>query len=167
MKALTKLISLVLFFFSTGAWAFPAVGDSAFFELKVEQNGAYMLATYEVSIISKDEAGNFMVKTTITLEDNEPITQEQATDASQLLTEDQIKEALENCEALGGQKQQIEVAGQTLDSCKVSNKNDKGEVVGENFMALVPFGIAIQKEIIPDIERVTTIEIKKFNLGNN
>ncbi len=162
------LATIFISLFSLSSFSLPSVGDFAQFEVRTEQNGAYLLAYYKVEITSKTEDGKFVIKTTVSMEDQaEEFTQEQIVDSEQLMTDAQIAEAIDKCVSLGGEKRILELVGQQIDSCMISNKNDKGEVIGENYIAKVPFGIALQKEFIPDIERVTTIALKSFQFGSN
>lgn len=162
MKLILAAIGALI---SANAFAFPAVGDSVFYEVRTEQNGAYILATYELEITGKDESGNFIVKTTVNMEDNEPMSSEEPTDISQFLNLEQIKEMMKNCEILGGKTSSKKVEEQEIPTCILQKKNEKGQIISETHLAEVPFGMVLQKDIIPDIERVTTVEMKKFTSG--
>lgn len=162
MKLILAAIGALI---SANAFAFPAVGDSVFYEVRTEQNGAYILATYELEITGKDESGNFIVKTTVNMEDNEPMSSEEPTDISQFLNLEQIKEMMKNCEILGGKTSSKKVEELEIPTCILQKKNEKGQIISETHLAEVPFGMVLQKDIIPDIERVTTVEMKKFTSG--
>lgn len=162
MKLFSMLVTILA---SAAALATPAVGDYAKFDVKIEQNGAYMLGTYEVSILSKDEStGQFKMKTVVSMEDQTPQSREKYVDASDFINDQTINKVLANCAGYGGKLSSYTISNFTTTTCVVPTQDDEGTEDGEVHVALVPLGLVkqVQKD---SAGRTTSLLLTAFTKG--
>ncbi len=164
-----KLIgSLIVLLASAAALATPAVGDVARFNVKLEQNGAYMTGEYEVALLAKDAAGNYKMRTVVTMEDSPAQTRETMEPAKNFLSDAVIQGALANCEAYGGRKGQYTIPGsqtQTVPTCVIPSQDDQGRPAGEIHVAMVAFGLVKQIQVDSSTGLTITLEMISYTNG--
>lgn len=163
------VLSLSLLLASSLAFATPAVGDFALYSLKMEQNGAYMLGQFEMSLLAKDATGKFQMRTVVTIEDSPAQARDSVVEGKNLLNDNVIQSALSNCSAYGGTPSQYtitsETNSQTVPTCIIPQQDDQGQIVGEVHVAAVPFGFVKQVETDATTGRTVTLEMKAFANG--
>jgi len=163
------LVTIGLLMCSGLAMATPAVGDSAIFDLKIEQNGAYMLGQFEISLLAKDSAGNYQMRTTVTMEDSPADVRESMEEPKGFLTDETIQSALINCAGYGGKLSQYtlksETSPMTVPTCIIPQTDEQGAPVGEIYIAQVAMGFVKQVQIESSTGRTVTLEMKSFTNG--
>ncbi len=164
------ILSLSLLLASSLAFATPAVGDFALFNLKMEQNGAYMLGQFEISLLSQDSTGNYKMRTVVTMEDEPAQVRESVEQPKGFLSETTIQSVLSNCAAYGGKSSQFtitsETNAQTVPTCIIQQADDQGKPTGEIHVAAVAFGFVKQVEVDASTGRTVTLEMKAFAKGH-
>lgn len=158
-------VSMLAILASAAAFATPTVGDNSLFSLKIEQNGAFMAGSYEISLTAVDATGGFKMQSIVTIEGQEPNVSESVVEKKNFLTDAQIADVLANCQSYGGALENYTAPTFTTQTCKLPQTNEQGQPAGEVYIAAVPFGVAKQVEIEPSTGRTTTLELQKFTAG--
>lgn len=161
--------SMIVFFASVSAVATPTVGDQARFDIKIEQNGAYVLGQYEIQLLAKDSAGNYQLRTVLTMEDESPRVEETTETEKAFVSDATIKTALENCSTYGGTNSQYTMTEEghslTVPTCIIPMVDDQENPAGEIHIAKVAFGFVKQVQIEASTGRTLTFEMKAFTNG--
>lgn len=127
---------------SVFSFAYPALNDS------VSYNGKYTITENQMTLgfiqelliteINKD-TNKAKVQSTFYGPDGSESKDNQEVDLAEFKTKDQILELLKNCEAVGGQLQNIEVTAGKFDTCHLADASKTEIWVGD-----VPFNVVKQ-----------------------
>lgn len=150
------VLSLLVLISGSIAFATPAVGDYANYNLTVIQGGQTLTGSYELAIVGKTATG-FKVTTTITVPDQPAQYEEQDVAANQMLGDAQIGSILGQCSMYGGTLESVTVPAGTFETCNLPTDTGRASV------ASVPFGIVKQSQKSESGEM--TIELKSFVVG--
>jgi hypothetical protein len=156
----TAIATLILLF-SFVSFAYPAINDS------VTYNGKYTFteANFTVGFIQESaitgenkEAGKMTVHNALYLPDSSVQEEDQEVSLTELKTQAQVLQLLQNCAAAGGKSETIEVVGGTFATCHLTSES------AEIWIGDVPF--AIVKQITKDDKgNFMELEIALYTVG--
>lgn len=158
-----KTLSVIAIFSSVSAFAMPAVGDHAVFNLTYVANGATQTGTATLDLTAFDGT-NYTETQTVTMGGQTGQPQSTQVASSQLITDAQITQVLGNCAGAGGTEASVTTTGGTFDTCQISQTEQDGTQVVAN-IGKVTFGIVKQVQTNTD-GSVVTLEINSFKSGS-
>jgi hypothetical protein len=135
----TVLIALSAVLMGTSAFAMPKVGDEAMFDFTVTKGTQTAKGTFELVLVSYDtNKHTFLQRITQTPAGGQPQVSEENVDASQLITDAQATDAVNNCAKYGGKSNSVTVAAGTFKTCDLPVTVSSTEK-GTSSIAVVPF----------------------------
>lgn len=165
MKVGMKAVFTAILLGSVTSLATPAVGDSAKFNVSIEQNGAAITGSYEMNLVSVDASGNFMMRSVVELEGQPANTSEESVATNDLLADERINEIVANCAGFGGTAATTTIQSLDIPTCVLPLADDAGQQNGEIHIGAVPFGILKQVQTNNQVGRRTVLELVSFTAG--
>lgn len=165
MRLGIKAAFAVVLMSAATSFATPAVGDAAKFSVTITQNGAAINGTYEMNLVSLDSAGNFVLRSIVTLEGQPANSMEESVAKSDLLSDDQINQVVANCQDLGGTPSTATIQSANIATCVMPLADNSGQPSGEIHVGAVPFGVLKQVQINNSVGRTTVLELVSFTAG--
>lgn len=152
--------ALALTLASSAVFAMPKVGDLSNYNGTFQGSGGGSIAfTQALQLTSFNAQANTYAMTSTLVTPNQTKTETENVNAADLLTTEQVADALANCPAYGGTAETIVVPAGSFATCKIVN-NDGSQI----WVAQVPFGIAKQISYDED-KNILTLELASFTFG--
>lgn len=130
-------VSLASLLVTASAFAMPAVGDQALYNVNLTQGAQSMTGTLEQLITGMDGSLFVVQQTTNMGKDSQVQTDKKA--AQDLLSDATVNMVLQNCAANGGKSETITVPAGTFPTCAIPVQDSEG--TGTYWIGAVAFGI--------------------------
>lgn len=132
---------LALFFASTPAFAFPAVGDKVVFAVKVEQSSGVQTGTLTQEITQRNETQKLWLEVdTLVLGDAAPQASQAWHKDNEMQSPQRLSMLLKACSLAGGKPADVDVPAGHFSTCVIAS--GAGLPNSEQYWAgMVPFGV--------------------------
>jgi len=157
----TIFMSLVSVLFAATAFAMPAVGDLALYNVTVSQGGQTISGTVETTITATN-AGMFTMQTTMNFNGQSQVKSEQRS-AQDLLSDSTIQQIIAQCAQVGGKIESVTVPAGTFNTCAVPSQEHG--TTGTMWVAQVPFGLVKIDQTNAQGQK-TYGELQSFKMGH-
>jgi hypothetical protein len=155
-----SVLSLVI---SASAFAMPAVGDAAQFDLDATVSGSHYVGTVDLSLTEFNAANQQFKQKTVINVAGQTQNQEEWVKASDLVTDALIASALGNCAAYGGALETIVVGAGSFSTCSLPYDNEDSS--GRSWIGNATFGIIKQDNTNKKNGQHTVLTLKSYHPG--
>ena len=159
-----SVLSVLCLAVSASAFAMPAVGDVALFDLAATVNGNQYNGTVEISLTEFNAANQqYHEKQVLNIAGQNQV-QDQWVESKNLPTEALINAVLGNCAAYGGTSEKITVPAGAFDTC-VMPFNDNGHT-GKSWIGQTVFGVVKNDDTQTSNGTHAVMSLRSFTNGH-
>jgi hypothetical protein len=156
----TIFMSLVSMLFAATAFAMPAVGDNAVYNVTISQGGQSVAGTLE-STITAANGGTYTVESKINLGGQSQVQNDQRSE-QEMVSDALVGQIMGNCAQYGGKLESVTVPAGTFNACALPA--DPQDVTGYTWVAQVAFGV-VKVDTTNTQGQRTYGELKSFKFG--
>ncbi len=159
-----SVLSVLCLAVSASAFAMPAVGDKAQFDIDLTlSNGGHYNGTVDLSLTEYNATSQQYKEEQLLAIAGQTRSQANWVDAKNLLTEGLINAVLGNCAAYGGSSQQVAVGAGTFQVCALPF--DDQDSKGTNYIGQATFGIIKQDSTSKKDGTHTILSLRSYHNG--
>ena len=155
-------ISSALLLASASAFAMPAVGDHAEYDVSQTAAGATLTATMDYDLTAGNADGSFKMKMTV-IQNNQTQTVENDVPAASFLTDASVDAVLTHCIEANGSLESITTPAGTFTACAIVQ--DSAEETTKTWIGKVPFGFLRQETHNKAQNSDTVLVMKAYHNG--
>lgn len=156
----TVFMTLASLLVTASAFAMPAVGDHALYNVTISQGGQSANGTLETTITALNN-GQYNVESKVNIGGQSQVQNDQKA-ASDLLSDAVLAQVMSNCAQYGGKMESVTVAAGTFNACALPAQ-DQGST-GFTWVAQVAFGI-VKYDVTDANGQTTHAELQSFQFG--